>query len=293
MITKADTYIYELLKNIKENGYLDENPRPKLADGSPAHTVSINGQFREYDIGAGEFPICTLRKIAWKSAIKEIFWIYQKQSNSLEMLREEFGVKYWDLWESKDLPGTIGVRYGEIVRRHDLLNKLLEGLVKDAFGRRHIIDLYQYSDMYECDGLNACAFLTIWNVRKDRDENKYLDLSLIQRSGDSMAASCSGVNECQYAALLMMVAKHCGYRVGKLYHYVANEQIYEVHMDAVDEMIKRYETKLSFEEYGVNHRTPKLVLETDKTNFYDFTIDDFKLYDYEPAGPQLKLELGI
>ena len=292
-MTKADYYIYELLKKIKENGWMDENPRPKLSDGSPAYTVSINGQFREYDIGAGEYPICTLRKIAWKSAIKEIFWIYQKQSNDLNVLRNEFGVKYWDLWESEDLPGTIGVRYGEIVRRYKLVENLLDGLINDPFGRRHIIDLYQYKDMAESDGLNPCAFLTIWNVRKDKEGNMYLDLSLIQRSGDSMAASCSGVNECQYAAFLMMVAKHCNYRVGKLYHYVANEQIYEVHMDAVDELIKRYEEKKAFEEHGVRHQVPRLILDTEKTNFYDFTIDDFKMIGYEPITPQLKLELGV
>ena len=72
-MTKADYYIYELLKKIKENGWMDENPRPKLSDGSPAYTVSINGQFREYDIGAGEYPICTLRKIAWKAQLKKYF----------------------------------------------------------------------------------------------------------------------------------------------------------------------------------------------------------------------------
>ena len=84
------------------NGYLDENPRPKYADGTPAHTKFILYQMRQYDLSKGEFPILTLRKIAWKSAIKEILWIFQKQSNDLSVLNE-MGVHYWNDWDVGDL----------------------------------------------------------------------------------------------------------------------------------------------------------------------------------------------
>ena len=288
-MTKADVYMKETLERILNEGYLDENPRPKYADGVPAHTLSINHVVRTYDIGAGEFPITTLRPIAIKSAIKEIFWIYQDQSNDLDMLRNKYNVKYWNEWESQDLPGTIGIRYGEIVRRHNLVNNLLDGLKNNPFGRRHIIDLYQYTDMDESDGLNPCAFCTIWNVRVGKDGKKYLDVSLIQRSGDSMAASCCGVNECQYSAFLMMVARHCGYEVGKLTHYVANEQIYDRHIDHAKEMIRRFEEA----EKNGGTKQAKMTLNPAKTNFYDFTIDDFVLEDYNPIKPQLTLDLGI
>ena len=291
-MNKADHYIFELITDILNFGYKDENPRPKYPDGSPAHTYSINGQFRKYDLSKGEFPITTLRPIAWKSAIKEILWIYQEQSNDLNILREKYGVKYWDEWESKQIPNTIGIRYGEIVRRHDLMDKLLDGLIHDPFGRRHIIDLYQYTDMSQSDGLNPCAFCTIWNVRK-ADDGLYLDLSLIQRSGDLMAASCSGVNEVQYAALLMMVARHCGYKAGMLYHYVANEQIYTRHFEQANEMLRRYNKK-DFREYERGEEVkPTLYLNPEKFDFYSFTIDDFEMRDYNPIKPQLKLELGI
>lgn len=308
-MNKADNYIKEQIENILAYGYRDENPRPKYADGTPAFTYSINGNFRSYDLSKGEFPITTLRPIAWKSAIKEILWIYQDQSNDLNVLRNKYGVNYWNEWESKDIPNTIGIRYGEIIRRHKLMDKLLDGLINDPFGRRHIIDLYQYTDMDESDGLNPCAFCTIWNVRDGMD-GRYLDLSLIQRSGDLMAASCSGVNEVQYAALLMMVARHCGYKVGVLYHYVANEQIYNRHFEQANEMLRRWrvvnlECNLGYRTYknprcdldlGLGCRTyknPRLVLNIAKENFYDFTIEDFTMEDYEPMKPQLKLELGI
>lgn len=292
-MNKADQYMYELLNRILREGYKDVNPRPKYADGSPAYTLSVNGNFRSYDIGAGEFPICTLRPIAIKSAIKEILWIYQDASNDLNMLRDKYNVHYWNDWESKDWPDTIGARYGEVVRRYNLMDNLLRELVEDPYGRRHVIDLWQYKELRETDGLAPCAFMTIWNVRNDGNGNEYLDVHLIQRSGDSMAASASGVNECAYAALLMMVARHCGYNVGVLYHLVANEQIYDRHVDQANEMIRRYEEKLSYEKANGEKPHPNMILNPEKTNFYDFTIDDFNLVNYDPVKPQLTFELGI
>ena len=292
-MNKADKYTYELLTRIMNEGFKDVNPRPKYLDGTPAHTLSVNHNIRIYDIGAGEFPICTLRPIAIKMAIKEMFWIYQDASNDLNVLRDKYNIHYWDEWPSKDVPGTIGHRYGYVVRKYKLMENLLKELVEDPYGRRHIIDLWQYQELRETDGLAPCAFLTVWNVRNDGNGNEYLDLTLFQRSGDSLAASCAGVNECQYAALLMMVAKHCGYKVGTLCHHVVNEQIYDRHVDQAQELIRRYKEKEQAELNGEKQPNPNLILDTDKTNFYEFTIDDFKLLDYEPMKPQLKLDLGI
>ena len=316
-MNKADFYLEHQIWNILDNGYLDKNPRPKYTDGTPAYTLSVNGNFREYDIGNGDFPITTLRPIAWKSAIKEIFWIYQDQSNDLNLLNDKYKVSYWNQWESKDINGTIGIRYGAIVKEHNLMNKLLNELTNDPYGRRHIIDLYQYADMDKSDGLYPCAFLTIWNVRQDMNTHEeYLDLTLIQRSGDLLAASCSGVNEIQYSALLMMVARHCGYKTGKLFHYVANEQIYDRHKEQAKELRRRFDDpKRTTEEeydddenyylglykpnsshyvsYNDRRSNPKLILNPNKNNFYDFTIDDFTMINYNPIKPQLKFELGI
>ena len=76
LMNKADKYIVEAINNILENGYWDRNPRPKYPDGTPAYTKSVNQVIRNYDLSKGEFPITSLRPIAWKSAIKEIFWIF-------------------------------------------------------------------------------------------------------------------------------------------------------------------------------------------------------------------------
>lgn len=288
-MNKADTYMYKTIKEILAHGYLDKNPRPKYTDGVPAHTYSLNHIVRNYDLSKGEFPITSLRPIAWKSAIKEILWIYQDQSNDLNLLKEKYNVHYWDLWESKDIPGTIGERYGYIVKKYDLMNKLLDGLSKDPYGRRHIIDLYQYQELEETDGLAPCAFLSVWNVRNDIKGEEYLDMTLFQRSGDLMAASCSGVNEVQYAALMMMVARHCGYKPGMFTHFIANEQVYDRHITQAKEVLDRYAVLGDRDEL----EKPKLILNPNKTSFYDFTIDDFTMENYDPIKPQIKFELGV
>ena len=96
-----------------------------------------------------------------------------------------------------------------------------------------------------------------------------------------------GYNEVGYAALLMMVARHTGYKSGKFTHFVANEQIYDRHINASRELLNRYENGKN------NGKLVTMVFESKSNNFYDFTIDDFKLMNYEPIKPQITLELGI
>lgn len=279
-MTKADRYMEETISQILNQGYRDINPRPKYADGTPAHTISINHIFRTYDLSQGEFPICTLRPIAWKTGIKEIFTIYQKPTNVISQM-EEMGVNWWSDWDIGD--GTIGQRYGATVSRYDLINQLIKDIENDPYGRRKVVSLWQEQDLRETIGLAPCAFLTIWNVREE-----FLDMVLVQRSGDMLTASGpGGINEVQYAALLMMIAKHTDYKPGIFSHLVANEQIYDRHFEAAREMLNRIEVAKN------DVSQPDLVINNEKTSFYDMTIDDFSMNNYTPIKPQLKLELGI
>lgn len=283
---KADSYMVNDIINILENGYMDVNPRPKYKDGSPAHTMSVNHVMRKYDLSKGEFPICTLRPMAWKTGIKEIFTIYQRPTNNLSEMRA-MGVNWWDDWDIGD--GTIGQRYGATVSRYDLINNLIKDIEENPYGRRKIVSLWQETDLHETEGLAPCAFLTIWNVRNDGNGHSYLDMCLVQRSGDMLTASgAGGINEIQYAALLMMIARHCGYEAGVFTHFVANEQIYSRHKKQAYEMLRR-----AFNKNKDSDNNPKLVINPNKTSFYDMTIDDFTMENYEPIKPQLKLELGI
>lgn len=281
MSSIADEYLKSDIKNILNKGQKDENPRPKYEDGTPAYTYFVTHNVRTYDLSKGEFPVTTLRPIAWKSAIKEILWIYQDASNSLDTLKNKYSISWWNSWESKNIPGTIGNRYGHTVARYDLMNKrVLEDIKKDPYGRYHIMNLWQEDELQSSDGLKPCAYETIWTVR-----GNYLDMFLNQRSGDMLVASGAGnVNEVQYAALLMMVARDTGYEPGKFTHMVVNEQIYDRHIENAKELLNR-QSDIS--------KVPVMKLNKDKTSFYDFTIDDFELIDYEPVKPNLKFELGV
>jgi len=277
-MNKADSYYKENLRKIMEDGSWDKNPRPKYSDGVNAYTKFITGVFEEYDINKGEFPIPTLRNTAIKTGIKEIMWIYQKQTSSLSRARE-MGINWWEEWNIGD--NTIGQRYGATIDRYDLMNNLLDGLVNDPFGRRHIINLYQYSDLNETKGLYPCAYETLWSVR-DVDGELYLDMTLIQRSSDYLMANF--INKTQYLALQMMVAGHCGYKVGKLIHFVQNLHIYDRHFDAANELIEK-------EPFESDYPYMELVGNKD---FYEYTIDDFKIYNVDKIEKLSKpLEIAI
>lgn len=291
-MNKADKYMMEAIKDILSNGYKDENPRPKYKDGTPAHTFSINHVTRTYDLSNNEFPICTLRPIAWKTGIKEIFAIYQEPTNDISEM-EKMGVNWWGDWDIGD--GTIGQRYGATVSRYDLIKNLIEDIKRDPYGRRKVVSLWQETDLRETAGLAPCAFLTIWNVR-----GGYLDMCMIQRSGDMLTASGPGcINEVQYAALLMMIARHTGYLPGKFTHFVANEQIYDRHIEQARTMLSRGYAE-DYAEFSVSvvdglplSKNPSLCLNPEKNDFYEFNIQDFGMFDYDPCKPQLSLELGI
>ena len=282
--TKGDFYTKEIIERILNEGCLDINPRPKYADGISAHTLSINHGLTTYDLTKGENPLITLRPIAIKSAVGELLWIYQDTSNNLDLLKEKYGVTWWDEWDIGNR--TIGSCYGETVRRHNLMHNLLEGINRDPDGRRHIINMWQEEDFKEKHGLKPCAYQTVFNVRHGKDGIDYLDMSLFQRSSDFLKAGC--INQIQYLVLLYLVSRHTGYTPGRFTWFYNNIHIYDRHLDAAHELLNREPVNCE----------PKIVLNPNKTNFYDFTPDDVKIEGYprkliREKNPQLNLETAI
>ena len=279
-MTKADTIFKTNIRKIIDEGVWSEQARPRYKDGTVANSKYVTGAFAEYDLSKGEFPIITLRPIAIKSAIKEMLWIYQDQSNSLDVLEDKYNVHYWNDWEVGNTR-TIGQRYGAIVKKHDIINKILKQLETNPWNRRNIISLWDYEAFDETDGLLPCAFQVMFDIRRV-DGEIYLDATLTQRSNDMLVAH--HINAMQYVALQMIIAKHFGWKVGKFLYYINNLHIYDNQFEQAEELLRREPSDCQ----------PHMVLNVpDGTNFFDIRPEDFELVDYDPVKPQLKFDLAI
>lgn len=279
-MTKADDIFKANIKRILDEGVMSEQARPKYKDGRTANSRYVTGSFAEYDLAKGEFPITTLRPIPIKSAIKEVLWIYQDQSNSLDVLEDKYNVHYWNDWEV-DGSRTIGQRYGAVVKKHDIIAKILKQLEENPWNRRNVISLWDYEAFEETGGLLPCAFQTMFDVRRV-DGDIYLDATLTQRSNDMLVAH--HINAMQYVALQMMIAKHFGWKIGKFFYFINNLHIYDNQFEQATELLNREASDCQ----------PRLVLNVpEKTNFFDIKAEDFSLVDYDPVKPQLSFDLAI
>ena len=279
----ADEIFKENLKNILDNGVWDTeyDVRPKWNDGTPAHTKYATHVINTYDIEKEGLPILTVRPVAWKTGLKEIFWIYQDQSNDVDLLEEKYGVMFWREWANEF--GHLNKAYGyQIAKKINFpegyfsqLDRVIHLLKTDPMNRRITTNILPLDEMIDME-LPACCYETWWSVRDGK-----LDMMLIQRSGDIIPAAGS-INVTQYAMLLMAIAQVTGYKVGKFTHIINNLHIYDRHIDIAKELLLREE-----------HPVPKLIINPEITNFYDFTIDDFKLIDYQHGEPIRNIPIAI
>lgn len=279
-MNKADIIFKRNIKEILENGVMSGDARPVYSNGQKAHSKYITQICDTYDLQKGEFPITTLRQIPVKSAIKEIFWIYQDQSNKLDILEDKYKVKYWRAWEVGNT-NTIGERYGAVVKKNKIIDKLLKQLEYNPWNRRNIISLWDYESFDKTEGLLPCAYNTMFDVRKI-DDKIYLDCTLTQRSNDMLVAH--HINAMQYVALQMMIACHFGWEVGKFCYFVNNLHIYDNQFEQAKELLSR-ETIPCNVELKLNAKP--------KTNFYNIKPEDFELINYEYNPNQLKFDLAI
>jgi len=273
----ADKVFIENCKDILENGYwdTDKEVRPRWLDGTPAHTVKKFCIVNRYDL-TKEFPILTLRRTAFKSAIDEILWIWQKKSNNINDLNSHI----WDSWA--DETGSIGKAYGyQLAQKHkykegmfDQVDRVLYDLKHNPASRRIMTNLYNFEDLHEMH-LYPCAYSMTFNVSGDT-----LNGILNQRSND--VAVANNWNVVQYAALLMMFAQVSNLKVGELVHVIADAHLYDRHIPIIEKMLK-----------NPQFEAPKLIINPEVKNFYDFTVDDFKLEGYEYNKIEDKFEVAV
>lgn len=270
-MSKADEIFINMCKQVLESGYdtKGEKVRPKWPDGTSAYTIKKFGVVNTYDLSE-EFPAITLRKTYIKSAIDEILWIWQKKSNNIHDLKSHI----WDQWADKD--GSIGKAYGyQLGVKHkykegemDQVDRVLYDLKNNPYSRRIMTNIYVHQDLHEM-ALYPCAYSVTFNVTGDR-----LNAILNQRSQDILAAG--NWNVVQYAALVMMIAQVSGLKPGILMHVIADAHIYDRHIPIVKDLITR-----------PTYPAPKVILNPLVKDFYEFTVDDFTIEDYQ-TGPQIK-----
>lgn len=261
----ADRVFVQNMKDIMENGVSDENlpVRPKWSDGTPAHTIKKFCIVNRYDLQK-EVPILTIRKTAFKNAIDEILWIWQKKSNRVADLHSHI----WDQWVGED--GTIGKAYGyQLGVKHqykegmfDQVDRVLYDLKNNPNSRRIMTNIYTFQDLHEMN-LYPCAYSMTFNV-----SSNVLNGILNQRSNDMLTAN--NWNVFQYSVLLMMFAQVSGLVPGELVHVIADAHIYDRHIPIVKKIIE-----------NPQYDAPKLIINPDVKNFYDFKLEDFQLVDYK------------
>ncbi len=273
----ADKYFVKNCKQILKHGYSDNNydVRPKWLDGTPAHTIKSFCIVNRYDLSK-EFPILTIRKTAFKNCIDELLWIWQKKSNNIKDLNSHI----WDSWA--DESGSIGKAYGyQLGVKHkypegefDQVDRVLFDLKNNKTSRRIITNIYNHHDLSEM-GLYPCAYSLTLNVTGNK-----LNAILNQRSQDMLTAN--NWNVCQYAVLVHMFAQVSGLEVGEFVHVIADAHIYDRHIKDVKEIMKHKQ-----------YKAPKLIIDKNVKNFYDFTIDSFKLENYKFNTKKYKIEVAV
>ena len=277
-MSRTDELFIQNCRDILDNGRWDTDlqVRPRWEDtGESAHTVKRFGIVNRYDLSE-EFPILTIRRTFWKSAVDELLWIWQKKSNNVHELRS----RVWDAWADEN--GSIGKAYGYQLGvkykfpegEFDQVDRVLYDLRHNPASRRILTSLYNFADLSEM-ALYPCAYSMTFNVTGDR-----LNAILNQRSQDMLTAN--NWNVCQYAVLVHMFARASGLKAGELVHVIADAHIYDRHVPIVEEIIAR-----------TPYEAPRLVMDTSVTDFYAFTRDSLKLEGYQSHPLDVSIPVAV
>ena len=274
-LTKYDYYYLSIANKILSEGEMRDNRTGIRAISLPHVCITI-------DLEEDGFPILASKFVGFKTAVKELLWIWQMQSNDVRKL-QDMNVHIWDEWMQED--GTIGKAYGYQLAKYKQVDNLIKTIKEDPTSRRMITTLWNIEDLPEM-ALQPCAFQTLWNINKGK-----LNCMLTIRSNDWFLGN--PFNVAQYAALVHMIAQVTNYKPGRLTVCINDAHIYENHIPQIQEQLGLVDMNDMFDAFITNRLCkPKLVLNEDIKDFYDFTIDDIKLDGYIP-GPKIKAEVAV
>jgi len=263
----ALTYEYQYMHNlysIMTNGVREKNQRTGV------ETLRIPSSIITVDLNE-EFPILQSRYINWKVAVKELFWIFQKNSNNINDLDSNI----WNQWADKD--GSIGKTYGYQVglttnanhkKYKNQVEYILDTLATDRSSRQAVIDMWNCQELEEM-ALPPCVYSSVWSIINDR-----LHCTVIQRSADYPV----GVpfDTTQYAMLVHLFARHLKVQPGILTHIMADSHIYCNQISGVNALFSNYDQMtaetLEIPEFKFKDNAPD--------NFWKMGIDDIFIDNY-------------
>lgn len=282
----------------------EEVKRPVYGDGTGVKVKRILQVCNQYDLRR-EFPLGSLRPTNLKNSIKEILWIWQKRSVDIK----ELGLHIWDQWADKN--GKIEGCYGDMINtpvilndakndtyiihssnyfinRNEIVGRAYEGygfenqtdfilwsLKNDKSSRRIIASMFN-PVTNSVKPLQECAFQINLSVKEDE-----LYMTLYQRSQDTVVAGLWNV--AQYAALMMMFAHDAGLKPAVFTHFIQDMHVYDRHEEQANELLRR----------SLFGPVPQVTISSrmDGKGFYDFTPNDFEVWNYEPKE-QIKFEVA-
>lgn len=264
----------DLVRDILENGHPPKDAFRK--DRTGVGTYSVFGRQLRFNLNEG-FPLVTTKKCHTKSIIHEILWFLKGDTN-IKYLNDN-GVRIWDEWA--DANGELGPIYGKQWRSYegprgskvDQIERAVELLKRDPTSRRIVVIAWNPAEQPP-KAPQACHTLFQFYVSGDR-----LSLQLYQRSADVML----GVpfNIASYAMFLMMMAQVTGLKAHEFIHTFGDAHIYSNHLEGAREQLKREPRPL-----------PRLEINPDVRNIFEFKYEDFKLVGYDPH-PHIKFDIAV
>jgi len=259
----------DLLSHVMENGVT-------RSDRTGTGTRGVFGYQMRFDL-AGGFPMVTTKKLHKKSIVHELIWFLAGDTNVKYL--QDHKVRIWDEWA--DEHGELGPVYGKQWRRWegpdgaviDQVSKVIEAIKTNPNSRRHIVSAWNPVDVDDM-ALPPCHCLFQFHVA-----NGKLSCQLYQRSADIFL----GVpfNIASYALLTHMMAQVCDLKVGEFVHTFGDAHIYSNHFEQVKEQLTRMPRPL-----------PRLKLNPNVTNLYDFTADDVRILGYK-AHPHIAGKVAV
>lgn len=265
---------HDLLKHVLKTGN-------QKGDRTGTGTVSVFGHQMRFDLSEG-FPMVTTKKLHLKSIVHELLWFLKGDTN-VKYLQEN-GVRIWNEWADEN--GDLGPVYGHQWRNWnndeiDQIKEVIQSLKNNPNSRRMLVSAWNPSVLPDTSksfsenisngkvALPPCHAFFQFYVADGK-----LSCQLYQRSADIFL----GVpfNIASYALFTMMMAQVCGYEAGEFIHTFGDAHIYNNHMEQVELQLSRDCRSL-----------PKMVLNPEIKDIFDFNFEDFTLVDYKPH-PHIK-----